>query len=52
MGSSKILPLVSRNEFIPRRLTEDNLILPDVDVALRYQDMIALGTLQVLLHDM
>ena len=101
MGSGKILPLASRNEFILGRLTEDSLILPDVDltpyrasasgvsrvhalvkreenkamvmdlgscngtylngqriqpdvnVALRHQDVIALGTLQiqVLLHE-
>jgi hypothetical protein len=32
MGSGKILPLASRNEFILGRLTEDSLILPDVDL--------------------
>ena len=32
MGSGKILPLASRNEFILGRLTEDCLILPDVDL--------------------
>ena len=102
MGGGTILPLASRNEFILGRLTQDNLILPDVDLtpyrasvsgvsrvhamvkrddnkamvidlgssngtylngqrihpdeefALRHQDVIALGTLQiqVLLHDL
>jgi hypothetical protein len=33
MGSGKILPLASRNEFILGRLTEDSPILPDVDLA-------------------
>ena len=32
MGSVKILPLASRNEFILGRLTDDSLILPDVDL--------------------
>jgi hypothetical protein len=32
MGSGKILPLDSRNEFILGRLTEDSPILPDVDL--------------------
>ena len=32
MGSGKILPLASRNEFILGRLTEDSPILPDVDL--------------------
>ena len=32
MGSGQILPLASRNEFILGRLTEDSLILPDVDL--------------------
>ena len=32
MGSGKILPLASRNEFILGRLTDDSLILPDVDL--------------------
>lgn len=33
MGSGKILPLASRNEFILGRLTKDSLILPDVDLS-------------------
>ena len=33
MGSGKILPLASRNEFILGRLTEESPILPDVDLA-------------------
>jgi hypothetical protein len=32
MGSGNILPLASQNEFILGRLTEDGLILPDVDL--------------------
>jgi hypothetical protein len=32
MGSGKILPLASRNEFTLGRLSEDSLILPDVDL--------------------
>jgi hypothetical protein len=32
MGSGKIVPLASRNEFILGRLTEDSPILPDVDL--------------------
>lgn len=32
MGSGKILPLASRNEFILGRLSEESLILPDVDL--------------------
>lgn len=32
MGSGTILPLASRNEFILGRLTNDSLILPDVDL--------------------
>jgi hypothetical protein len=32
MGSGKILPLASRNEFILGRLAEDSPILPDVDL--------------------
>jgi pSer/pThr/pTyr-binding forkhead associated (FHA) protein len=32
MGSGTILPLASRNEFILGRLTDDSLILPDVDL--------------------
>lgn len=32
MGSGKILPLASRNEFILGRLSQDSLILPDVDL--------------------
>ena len=32
MGSGKILPLASRNEFILGRLSEDSPILPDVDL--------------------
>jgi hypothetical protein len=33
MDSGKILPLVSRNEFILGRLTQDSPILPDIDLA-------------------
>ncbi|HEY9527866.1 MAG TPA: FHA domain-containing protein [Anaerolineales bacterium] len=32
MGSGKILPLASRNEFILGRICEESLILPDVDL--------------------
>ncbi len=32
MGSGKILPLASRNEFILGRISEESLILPDVDL--------------------
>lgn len=32
LGSGKILPLASRNEFILGRLTQDSPILPDVDL--------------------
>ena len=32
MGSGKILPLASRNEFILGRLSEESPILPDVDL--------------------
>ena len=32
MGSGKIVPLASRNEFILGRLSEDSPILPDVDL--------------------
>lgn len=32
MNSGKVLPLTSKNEFILGRLTDDSLILPDIDL--------------------